>query len=81
LDETEVDSVPGAIPYPEPITSESREVYRTWKTPTDALNWGATILPDFTPSELQELFDSVPAVNGKKASAFVQKVLSIANTF
>jgi len=81
LDETEVDSVPGAIPDPEPMTSESREVYRSWKSPTDALNWGATVLPDLTPLELQKLLDSVPAVNGKKASAFVEKVLSIANTF
>jgi len=81
LDETEVDSVPGAILDPESMTSESSTVYRTWKSPTDALNWGATILPDLTPLELQKLFDSVPAVNGKKAPAFVQKVLSIATTF
>jgi len=32
-------------------------------------------------AELQKLFDSVPAVNGKKAPAFVEKVLSMAVEF
>ncbi len=81
LDETEVDSVPGAISCPELMTSESSAVYRAWKSPTDALTWGATILPNLTPPELQKLFDSVPAVNGKKAPAFVEKVLEMATTF
>ena len=57
------------------------EIWRNWEHIGDALIWGASILPELTPSELQELFDSVPAVNGKKAPAFVQKVLSIATTF
>lgn len=57
------------------------EVWRTWKTPSDALTWGATILPNLTLTELQKLFDEVPAVNGKKAPAFVKKVLEIAATF
>ena len=82
LDELEVETIPNAtkqqVPELPPATSE---VYSTWKTPADALNWGATILPDLTPPELQELFDSVPAVDGKKAAAFVEKVLEIAATF
>ena len=57
------------------------EIYRTWKTPTDALAWGATILPDLTPTELQKLFDEIPSVNGKKAPVFVEKVLSMAVKF
>lgn len=81
LDESEVDSVPGAIPCPEPMTLESSAVYRTWKSPTDAIAWAITILPDLSPAEMQKLFDSVPAVNGKKAPAFVQKVLSMAVKF
>jgi len=69
------------IEVPVQVTKTLNEVYRTWKTPTDALLWGATILPDLTPPELQKLFDSVPAVNGKKAPAFVEKVLSMAIEF
>lgn len=76
-----VDDDGTVVEVPVQVTKTSNEVYRTWKTPTDALNWGATILPDLTPLELQKLFDEVPAVNGKKAPAFVQKVLSIATTF
>jgi hypothetical protein len=69
------------IELPVQVTKTSNEVWRTWKSPTDALNWATKILPDLTPKELQELFDSVPAVNGKKAAAFVEKVLEIAVTF
>jgi len=76
-----VDDDGTVVEVPVQVTKTSNEVYRTWKTPTDALLWGATILPDLTPLELQKLFDSVPAVNGKKAPAFVEKVLEIAATF
>lgn len=82
LDELEVETIPNAtkqqMPELPPATSE---VYSTWKTLADALNWGATILPDLTTAELQKLFDSVPAVKGKKAAAYVEKVLEIAATF
>ncbi len=81
LDETEVDSVPGAIPYLEPMTSESSAVYRSWKSPADAIAWATTIIPDQTPAQLQKLLDSVPSVNGKKAPAFVNQVLEMAVEF
>jgi len=82
LDETEVDSVPGVVYSSQSLNSEPlSDVWRTWKTPTDALTWGATMLPDLTPPELQKLFDSVTAVKGKKAPAFVEKVLSMAVEF
>jgi len=81
LDEMEVETIPGAKKQQVPeLPPALPEIYRTWKSPTDALDWGATILPELTPEELQQLFDSVLAVNGKKAPAFVQKVLSIATT-
>ena len=82
LDETEVDSIPGATPQQPPqLPSNSRKIWGTWKTPENALAWASKILPDLTPKELQELFDSVPAINGKKATAFVEHVLEIASTF
>jgi len=76
-----VDEDGTVVELPVQSASSSDAIWRTWKIPTDALNWGATILPDLTLTELQKLFDSVPAVNGKKAPAFVEKVLSLATTF
>ena len=82
LDELEVETIPDAIKQQVPqLPPAIPEVWRTWRSPADALGWSATILPDLSPAELQKLFDSVPAVNGKKAPAFVQKVLEIADTF
>ena len=82
LDETEVETIPDSNnPQVPEVASAKPSVWRTWRSPTDALGWGATILPDLSPAELQKLFDSVPAVNGKKAPAFVQKVLSMAVEF
>ena len=82
LDELEVESIPSATSSQVPeLAPASPSVWRTWRSPTDALGWGATILPDLSSAELQKLFDSVPAVNGKKAPAFVHKVLSMAVEF
>lgn len=82
LDELEVETIPSATKQQVPeLPPSTPEVWRSWKVSTDAINWGATVLPDLTPKELQKLFDSVPAVNGKKAPAFVQKVLSMAVEF
>ncbi len=82
MDESQAQPLAEAtLEQPTQLMPATSEVWRTWKTPADALNWGATVLPDLTPAQLQELFDSVPAVNGKKAPAFVQKVLSMATTF
>jgi len=76
-----VDEDGAVVELPVQVAQSSNEVWRTWKSPPDALTWGAKILPDLTPPELQKLFNSVPAVNGKKAPAFVEKVLSMAIEF
>lgn len=82
LDELEVESIPSASKQQVPeLAPATPSVWRTWKSPQQALAWGATMLPDLSPAEMQNLFDSVPAVNGKKAPAFVQKVLSMAVEF
>lgn len=64
-----------------PNSEKLAEVWRTWKTPSDAITWATTILPDLSHEELQKLFDSVAAINGKKAPAWVDLVLSLAVTF
>lgn len=82
LDELEVETIPDAIKTQVPeLKPATPEVWRKWEHVGDALVWGGSILPDKSMAELQKLFDSVPAVNGKKAPAFVEKVLSLAVEF
>jgi len=82
LDETEVDSVPGVIYSSQSLNSNpTPEIWRKWEHVGDALTWAAAMLPDKSTEELRQLFDSVPAVKGKKAPAFVEKVLSMAVEF
>jgi len=82
LDELEVETIPDAIKTQVPeLKPATPEVWRKWEHVGDALVWASSILPDKSMAELQKLFDSVPAVNGKKAPAFVEKVLSMAVEF
>ncbi len=64
-----------------PISPARPEVWRKWEHVGHAIAWATAILPEQSTAELQKLFDSVPAVNGKKAPAFVEKVLSMAIEF
>ena len=75
-----VDEEGSVIELPAPSAPKD-EVWHTWKTPSDAIAWATTILPDLSHEELQKLFDSVAAINGKKAPAWVDLVLSLAVTF
>ena len=76
-----VDADGAVIELPIQVTPITNDICRTWRSVTDALTWASKILPDLTAQELQEIFDSVPAVNGKKAAAFVEKVLEIEAAF
>ncbi len=82
LDELEVETIPDAIKTQVPeLKPATPEVWRKWEHVGDALVWASSILPDKSMAELQKLFDSVPSVNGKKAPAFVEKVLEVATNF
>ncbi len=82
LDELEVETIPDAIKTQVPELPPAKpEVWRKWEQIGDALSWAAAMLPEKSTLELRKLFDEVPAVNGKKAPAFVEKVLEIATTF
>ncbi len=82
LDELEVETIPNAIKQQVPeLPPAKTEVWRRWEHIGDALVWAGAMLPDKSTAELQKLFDEVLAVNGKKAPAFVEKVLEIATTF
>jgi hypothetical protein len=74
LDELEVETIPDAIKTQVPeLKPATPEVWRKWEHIGDALVWASSILPDKSMAELQKLFDSVPAVNGKKAPALLKK--------
>ncbi len=62
----------------QPILSGTPKIWRSWEHAGDALTWAAAMLPDKSTEELRRLFSEVPAVNGKKAPAFVEKVLELA---
>lgn len=81
-EESEVDSLPGTVVNAHLLNPRPAEgIWRTWKSPQDAILWASTVLPDLTHEDLQKLFDEVPVINGKKAPAWVEKVLSMAVTF
>ena len=75
LDEGEVESIPNAeiVKTPKAI-APSNEIWRTWKTPNDAIAWAATQLPELPLDVLQAEFDGLPVTNGKRAPAWVEKV-------
>jgi len=82
LDELEVETIPDAIKTQVPeLKPATPEVWRKWENVGDALTWAAAMLPDKSTEELRQLFEEVPAVKGKKAPAFVEKVLSMAVEF
>lgn len=53
----------------------------TWEHIEDAITWAAAMLPDKNMADLRKLFDELPAINGKKAPAWVEKVLEMALAF
>ncbi len=82
LDELEVETIPNAVKTQVPELAPTKpEIWCKWEQVGDALVWASSILPDKSMAELQKLFDSVPSVNGKKAPAFVEKVLEVATNF
>lgn len=58
------------VPSPTPQT----EVWKQWNNPLDAILWAQKLLPDMSLAQLQKEFDALPAIEGKKAPAWVAKV-------
>lgn len=48
--------------------------WKDWKSPEDALAWAQSQLPAHPIEFLQQQFEQLPATNGKKAPAWVQRV-------
>ncbi len=64
-----------------PLPLPSAEVWRNWKTPADALAWAATQLPGMTSEQLQQEFNQLSPSNGKKAPAWVERVMQLKERF
>lgn len=49
-------------------------IWRSWKTPADAIAWAVTQLPDVPRDVLEAEFEELEATNGKKADRWVARV-------
>jgi len=55
--------------------------WKTWKSEEDAMAWASTQLPDIAPEQLRQEFDQLSPSNGKKAPAWVQRVMELKEPF
>lgn len=77
LDETEARTVKNVEFVEEPADIDDGQVWRSWKSPSDAITWAVRILPEYTVAQLEQMFESLEAPTGKKAPAWCQKVLEL----
>jgi DNA polymerase-3 subunit gamma/tau len=54
--------------------------WTNWKTPTDAIVWAQHKLPNMSVESLQEYWNSLIPVNGKKAPVWVETVQQLASS-
>lgn len=81
LDETEADSIPAATPKPpKAAPSVLTEVWRTWRTPEDAITWASSQLPKIPLETIRSEFEKLPATNGKKAPIWVERVKQLVSS-
>lgn len=72
LDESEIETIPNA--KPQKTFFDDDQVWRNWKTPTDAILWAEKMLPHYSLEELQAEFEALPTTNNKKAPSWVAKI-------
>lgn len=53
---------------------ETPEIWRSWKNPEEAILWAVTQLPELSTAAIEREFAKLPATNGKKAPAWVERV-------
>jgi DNA polymerase-3 subunit gamma/tau len=57
-----------------PVKVENPQPWKDWKSPQDAIAWGKSNLPNLSQSEVEQHWNQLAAVNGKKAAAWVEFV-------
>lgn len=73
-EEGEVIELPYSIQHSDPQPTPKDEVWRQWKNVSDAISWAQSQLPNMSVEELQQEFNALKAVDGKKARAWVDRV-------
>jgi hypothetical protein len=61
-------------PTPAQLPSIQQDVWRQWRSPSDAIEWARDRLPHMSLDEIQAHFDALETTNGKKAPAWIAKV-------
>ncbi|MEI2579902.1 DNA polymerase III subunit gamma/tau [Scytonema sp. PRP1] len=69
-----------ALPTTFPTPTAETPPWVNWKTPSDAIAWAQQHLPDMSMESLQQKWDSLIPVNGKKAPAWVEIVQQLMAT-
>lgn len=55
--------------------------WKSWKSEQDAIAWAIEQLPDWDEEEIQAEFDELQANNGKKAPAWVERVMQLKQNY
>ena len=64
-----------------PTTSSPQtQPWKDWKTAQDAINWAKEQLPHLTQAQLQEDWQKLTPINGKKAAAWVEAIQKLQQT-
>lgn len=56
------------------LPSNQKEIYRSWRSISDALLWASECLPHMSVEEIQAQFEALEAPPGRKAPAWITKV-------
>ncbi|PSB42826.1 hypothetical protein C7B80_26160 [Cyanosarcina cf. burmensis CCALA 770] len=56
------------------LPSNQKEIYRSWRSVSDAIVWAQKCLPHLTVEEIQAQFETLNAPAGRKAPAWIAKV-------
>lgn len=57
-----------------PVKVETSQPWKNWKSPQDAIAWGKSNLPNLSQSEVEQHWNQLVPVNGKKAGVWVDFV-------
>ncbi|NWF58965.1 MAG: AAA family ATPase [Fischerella sp.] len=60
---------------------QQQHPWKTWKSEEDAIAWASKQLPDITPEQLRQEFNNLSPSNGKKAPAWVERVMQLKEPF
>lgn len=78
---TELEAKPEKPEIAKLLPAPAAEVWRTWKTPEDAIVWASSQLPNMPLESIRSEFEKLSSTNGKKAPAWVERVKQLVDPF